>query len=215
MKKKLIIFGIALVIIIVGIVMVCTLGFKLDFDYGGYTRINVYMNQESNLDDVKTIVSENFDGTYRLEYTDEFEDTISIKAQNISEEQITNIEDKIKEKYEFEEDEEYFSIINIPNVRVYDLVKDYILPVLLSFGIVLAYFAIAFRKLGIYKSLIEPALTVVLIGGVYVSVIAISRIPLNAYIIPLGIFIYIISLLGYSVCLNDRVKELVDTKKKK
>jgi len=60
MNKKLVIFGISLVIIIVGIIMACTLGFNLGKNYGSYTMLNIYMNKQSNLDDIKQIVSEVF-----------------------------------------------------------------------------------------------------------------------------------------------------------
>lgn len=213
MNKKQIIFGIALVIIVVGIVMQLTLGFNISFDNGTYTRINVYMSQAVELDEVKGLVGETFNGKYKVEYTDEFKDTISIKATGMSDEQIQEIQNKLKEKYEFEEGANHIVIMTIPTMRVYDLIRDYIMPIVLSFVIVIVYFAIAFRKLGIYKSLIEPVISVVLIGGVYVSILVICRIPINEYVIPLGIFIYIVSLLGFAMCLNNKSKNLVSNKK--
>lgn len=213
MNKKQIIFGIALVVIIVGIVMQLTLGFNTSFDNGTYTRINVYMTKQVELDEVKTLVGEIFNGKCEVEYTDEFSDTISIKATGMSDEQIQEIQNKLKEKYEFEEGANHIVIMTIPTIRVYDLIREYIMPILLSFVIVIVYFAIAFRKLGIYKSLIEPIISVILIGGVYVSILAICRIPINEYVIPLGIFIYITSLLGFAMCLNKQGRELVIKKK--
>lgn len=213
MNKKQIIFGIALVVIVVGIVMQLTLGFNISFDNGTYTRINVYMSQAVELDEVKGLVGETFNGKYKVEYTDEFSDTISIKATGMSDEQIQEIQNKLKEKYEFEEGANHIVIMTIPTMRVYDLIRDYIMPIVLSFVIVIVYFAIAFRKLGIYKSLIEPVISVILIGGVYVSILVICRIPINEYVIPLGIFIYIVSLLGFAMCLNNKSKNLVSNKK--
>lgn len=190
-----------------------TLGFNLGFEYGSYKRINVYMNKESDLAEVKTLVDEVFDGEYKIEYTDEFSDTISIKLKDISEEKVKDIENKLEEKYTFDDNAKHIITVNIPSISVYDLVKEYITPVLLSFIISLIYFAIAYRKLGVYKSLIEPALTVILIGGVYVSLLLVCRIPLNEYIIPLGIFIYIISLLSITIALNNENKGLIVKKK--
>ncbi len=41
MKKKLIVLGISLVIILVGIIMAFTLKFNLGFEYSGYRRISM------------------------------------------------------------------------------------------------------------------------------------------------------------------------------
>ncbi len=213
MNKKQIIFGIALVIIVIGIVMQYMLGFNISFNNGTYTSINVYMTKQVGLDEVKALVGETFNGKYKVEYTDEFSDTVSIKVTEMSDEQIQELQNKLKEKYEFEEGANHIVITTIPTMRVFDLIRDYIMPISLTFVIVLVYFAIAFRKLGIYKSLIEPAISVILIGGVYVSILAICRIPINEYVIPLGIFIYIASLLGFTMYLSGKSRELVVKKK--
>ncbi len=215
MNKKTIIFGIALIVIVVGIIMTFTLGFKLSFDYGEYTRISINMNQSTNLDEVKQLVGEVLKEEHKVEYTDEFSDTISIKIKEISNEQQTELEKKFKEKYSFEDDAKFMTAVKVPNIRIFDLVKEYIMPVAISFVIVILYFGIAYRKLGIYKSFIEPILNVILIGGVYVSILVIFRIPLNEYIIPFGIFIYIVSLLTNAVCLNNKSKELAMQETKK
>ena len=213
MNKKQIIFGIALVIIVIGIVMQYMLGFNISFNNGTYTSINVYMTKQVGLDEVKALVGETFNGKYKVEYTDEFSDTVSIKVTEMSDEQIQELQNKLKEKYEFEEGANHIVITTIPTMRVFDLIRDYIMPISLTFVIVLVYFAIAFRKLGIYKSLIEPAISVILIGGVYVSILAICRIPINEYVIPLGIFIYIASLLDFTMYLSGKSRELVVKKK--
>ena len=47
------------------------------------------------------------------------------------------------------------------------------------------------RKNGIIKSLVEPVVSLVLIMALYVSVVAIVRIPVNEFFVILGILIYI------------------------
>ncbi len=215
MKKKLIVLGIALVIIIIGIVMAFSLKFNLGFEYAGYRRIIIYMIDKYNLDDIEQIVKECFDGKYEIGYIDEFEDTISIKAQGISDESLEQIEEKIKEKYEIKEDIDNVITVETPRYKVYDLFKVYILPIIISFVIVLIYYVIAFRKLGIVKALVEPALTIGIIGSLYVSIIAICRIPINEFIIPLGIFIYFLSILGETIYLNGERSKVTVSKKKK
>lgn len=207
-NKKIIILAISLVIIVVGIVMALTLKFNLSLDYGKYTCLNVYMNQESNLDDVRQIVEENYNGQYSVEYTDEFNDTITIKLKDATDDEITQIKDKLTEKYEFEDETDNIIQINVPSIKIYDLIKDYIMPVLLSFVIIIVYFGIIYRKLGIYTAVIEPIITVIIAGALYVSILAICRIPINEYIVPIGIFIYIISVLGNTICLSNKKNKI-------
>lgn len=214
MKKKLIIFGIALVIIVVGIVMACTLKFNRSLEFGSYTNLNVYMKEQSNLDDVRQIVSEVFSGKYEVEYTDEFYDTVSIKLKDITDEQVQDIKDELVEKYGFGKVENYIIEIDVPAIRIFDLFKDYIAPITISFVIILIYYGIAFRKLGFYKSVIEPVITIVIIGALYVSILAICRIPISEYTIPVGVLIYIMSLLGITANLNNKSKNFATEKKK-
>lgn len=206
MNRKLLLFIIAIVIIAVGAVMANTMGFNKAIEYGEYTRVLVYMNRESNLNDINGLLKDTFDGKYEIAYIDEFKDTVSIKAQGISEEQITEFKNKLKEKYEFEDETEFMVTLETANVGTYELIKDYIKPVAISFVIILIYFGIAYRKLGILEGLVEPGLGLIVLNCLYVSIIAICRIPLNAYIIPLGVFIYIMSIIGATIYLNGKNK---------
>ena len=214
MKKKLIVLGISLVIILVGIIMAFTLKFNLGFEYSGYRRIIIYMIDKYDLNDIEQIVKDNFDGKYEMSYIDEFEDTISIKAKGISDENLENMEKQLKEKYEIAEDIDNMVVVETPASSVYDLVKVYILPVIVTFAIALIYYVVAFRKLGVVKSLVEPAVTIIVIGALYVSIIAICRIPVNEFTIPLGLLIYLLSLLGETIYLNEERNKLVSKKKK-
>ena len=186
---------IAIIIIAIGVVVTFMWHFNKSLEFSDYTRIIVYMNKESNIEDVEQIVKDNYDGAYIVSFTDEFKDTISIQAKDISDEQIDNIKNSLKEKYEFEEDSSNITVINTPGIPTFDLIKDYIMPVAISFVIVIIYLWIAYRKEGIAKSLVEPCLTVVIINALYVAMLAICRVPINSYIIPIGVLIYVLSLI--------------------
>ncbi len=212
MNKKLIILGIALVIIIAGITMTFTLGFNKGLEYGNYARLNIYMNKESNIDDVKQIISEVLNRNFEIEYTDEFRDTITIKTKEMTDDELNIIKTKLQDKYEYEENADFIMLIRVPTMKMFDLIKVYIKPIVISFVVALVFLGISFRKAGIYKSIIEPALTVGIIGAVYASIIVICRIPINEYIIPVGILIYIVSLLGVTVNLINK-NRIISTEK--
>ena len=206
MNKKLIICIIAVVIMVVGAIMANTMGFNKGLEYNSYTRFLVYMNKESNLDDVRELVKEVYNGEFDVSYIDEFKDTISIRAHDISDEQIETLKTKLKEKYEFENVDENIVTFNTASVGTFELVKDYIVPFAIIFFVVMIYFAFAFKKLGWLNGLVIPAITIIIINALYVSIIAICRIPINLLTVPVGVFVYIISLLGVTVYLSEKNK---------
>ena len=206
MNKKLIICIIAVVIMVVGAIMAYTMGFNKGLEYNSYTRFLVYMNKESNLDDVRELVKEVYNGEFDVSYIDEFKDTISIRAHDISDEQIETLKTKLKEKYEFENVDENIVTFNTASVGTFELVKDYIVPFAIIFFVVMIYFAFAFKKLGWLNGLVIPAITIIIINALYVSIIAICRIPINLLTVPVGVFVYIISLLGVTVYLSEKNK---------
>ena len=205
MNKKMICGLVALVIVIIGIIVTCIWGLNQGINYDNSIRINIYMKEPDTLDRVKEVMNENFDGSYEATYTDDFKDTVTIKVKEISEEKIEEIKGKINEKFNFSESDDQITVIDVPKLQIFDLIKSYIKPVIISFVIVLVYFAIAFRKLGIVKSVVEPLLTVILVGAVYVSIFAICRIPVNELFAPIGIIVYMIALLVEAVYLNKKV----------
>lgn len=204
MKKRLIVLVIALVIIIVGLVMIFTKGFNLGEEYGNYTMINIYMTDPSNIEDVRQIADEVIDGDFTVSYTDEFNDTASIKVKSITDEQVSSLKEKLKAKYSFEDVDNNVIAINVPSANLYDLVKIYIAPIVVALALSLIYFVIAFRKLGVVKALFTPLITVVGIVALYISIIAISRISITEYLIPIGILLFILALLGNAIYLKSQ-----------
>ncbi len=203
MKKRLIILGIALVIIIVGLFMIFTKGFNLGDEYNSYTMINIYMADTSNIEDIKQIANETIGNDFIASYTDEFNDTASIKVKSITDEQLTNLKNKLKEKYSFEDVDNNIIAINVPSTNLFDLIKVYIAPMIVALALVLVYFVIAFRKVGIIKALILPIITVIAVEALYVSIIAIFRIAITSYIIPIGILLFTLTLLGNAIYLRS------------
>ena len=186
--------------------MAWTLGFNNGYEFEGYTRINISMTESSNLEDIKQVIDENYDGVYDIDYTDGFHDTVSIRVKSISEEEFNAIEEKLNEKYQFPEGETHVVPAEMPAYNIFDLVKGYIMPIIISLLIVLIYFAIAFRKLGLVKAILEPIITIIMVILVYASIFAISRLPITAYVVPLGMVIYIITLMCITIQLNNEKK---------
>lgn len=193
-KKKVILILIPMVTIIVaGIVMICLKGFNYSLLYSNTQRLNIYMDKEFNVEDIKTITNEVFgDKQVKVQKANQFGTVASIVASEITEEQQNSLMEKINTKYEITLDKETdIALMNIPQARAWDLVKIYVSPLLTITLISITYMALRFRKNGIIKSLVEPVVSLVLIMALYVSVVAIVRIPVNEFFVILGILIYI------------------------
>ena len=184
--------------------MIFTKGFNLGSEYNNYTMINIYMTETSNIEDIRNIADEAINSDFEVSYTDEFNDTASIKVNSITDEELTNLKNKLKEKYSFDDIENNVIAINMPSANIFDLVKPYIAPMSLALLLSLIYFVIAFRKTGIVEALFMPIITVIGIEALYISIIAIFRIPVTQYIIPIGILLFILTLLGDTVYLKSR-----------
>lgn len=197
-KKKVMLILIPIVAIIVaGILMICLKGFNYSLLYSNVKRLNIYMDKEFNIEDVKTITDEVFgEKQVKVQRANQFGTVVSIVTSEITEEEQNSLIEKINTKYEITLDKETdIALMNIPQVRAWDLVKIYVSPLLTITLISIAYMALRFRKNGIIQSLIEPVVSLVLIMALYVSVVAIIRIPVNEFFVILGILIYILTII--------------------
>lgn len=197
MIKK--IYGVIAVIILVGIIVVSTIGFNGDIgSFAKNTQMVIGIEKSFEIKDVESIAKEVFvKENVNVQYVGLFEDIVLIKvAQRTQEELNSKIEElnnKINEKYEIENTVEEIIVSNNPAVRLRDVVKPYIVPSLISLSIVVAYFMIRFRKLGILKTISTYFAMLVSVIGIILSVMAITRIPVTVYTIPMLLLMYIIT----------------------
>lgn len=187
-----ILYVIIALVIIAGICVACTLKFNFTLMNLEHTRIDVNIGKGYNLEDIKQISKEVF-GNVKMEFQkiETFNDSIAINVETASEEQITNLKDKIKEKYEIDDETETIAITQIPRISGKDMVKPYIIPVLIATVIIFAYTIIRYKKIGILKIVSELIIKNAVVQAIYVSLIAILRIPVGTYIIAISIGIYI------------------------
>lgn len=118
---------------------------------------------------------------------------VTIKANTISAEQKDNIINKLKEKYEFEQTAEETTIDTVPETRIRDIFKKYIITIVISEIAVLIYMIIRYYKKGILKVIARTA-GIPLVGEMLLlSVIAITRIPVGRITLLLVIAMYIMT----------------------
>lgn len=209
-KTKIVALVIA-IIMIVGLIVTLTAGFNFDLRYQETKKIQLYLEKNFEIADIKQITNETLPNEkVVIQKVEVYEDTVSIIAKEIADEQKTNLINKINEKYELTLEADSTEITTIPHTRGRDIIKPYITPFIIATVIILVYMAVRYYKLGMIKTILKTGLTVLLAQAVLASVMVITRIPIGRITIPLVLAVYVLSLLGMTTCLE---KELSEKKK--
>ncbi len=190
MKNKIFV-GLA-IIIIIGAIVIATLGFNLDGSYKNYNLVEVQIGQDFNISDVETITKEVFQNSkIEIEKAGIYSDYAIIKVNEINDEQKNLLSTKINEKYGTESTAEDVKVNYIAKVKILDIVKPYIVPAIITTVLVLVYMAVRFRKMGTVKVLSQTVILTIIAELLYFSIIAITRYPVNRLVMPVGMVVYV------------------------
>lgn len=215
-KNPKIIYLIAALIIIVGIIVTCIWKTNFSLEYSEHTRINVYIGKEFNIDDIKQIAEEVFEKKeIKYQNIEIFNDSIAINVKELNDEELALLKEKVKEKYEIEEIDSNVTTMIIPHYRIRDIIKPYIVPIIITTIIILAYVGIRYLKLGLFTVIITLLIRLIVSEAVFTSIIQIFRIPVGVYTIPVAILVYIlvtiVTVIGYE---NEATRKKEQEKKK-
>lgn len=215
-KNPKIIYLIAVLIIIVGIIVTCIWKTNFSLEYSEHTRIDVYIGKEFNVEDMKQIVKDVFKNKeIKYQNIETFNDSIAINIKELNDEELTVLKDKVKEKYEIEEIDSNVTTMTIPHYRIRDIIKPYIAPIVITTIIILAYIGIRYLKLGAFKVIITLLLRLIVSEAVLASIIQILRIPVGVYIVPVTIIIYVLVTIATVVGYEDGVIRKKEQEEKK
>lgn len=215
-KKTKIIAIIIAIIIIAGIAVTATIGLNYDLRYQSAQKIELYIEKDFNNSDIKNIVNEVMPNTpVIIQKVEVFEDTVSITAKEITDEQKQNIISKVNERYGTNLSADSTEIDSISNTRGRDLIKPYIFGFVMSILIILIYIAVRYMNLGVLKTLGQTILTLVLTQAVLLSVIAITRIPVGRLTMPIVVAVYLLTLIGLTTKFEKDLATKKQEKKKK
>lgn len=210
-NKEKILIVLVCIILIAGIAMVIIKGFNFELKYQDTQKIEIYLNKEFNIADIKNITNEILkDKPVMIQKVEVYEDMLSITSNEITEEQKENIITKINEKYGTEVKKEEVQIQNVPHTRGRDIIKPYIVPFVLVTVIILVYIAIRYSKLGKIQMVFKTAMMLITAELLLASVIAVTRIPIGKTTIPLALVVYLLTLVAIT---NRLEKELNEIKK--
>lgn len=218
MKK--VVYIILACIIIIGTVITATMGLKADLIYSKNAEIDIYIGKQVNKEEINDIVKEVFsEKKVIVQQIELFEDMVSITIPEKSDEelktQIEQLNTKINEKYGTDNKAEDIKVIHNSKIKLSSIIKPYIVPIAISVLVILVYVIVRYRKLGILKTIVSYILTVGAVEAVFLSIIAITRFPINRLVIPIGLLLYVttITILGF---LNEnKLLKIIETEKTK
>lgn len=207
-KKAKILASLIAIVILVGIIVISTIGLNFDLRYQEAKKIQLYLEKNFEISDIKQITDEILPNEkVMIQKVEMFEDTVSILAKDITQEQKNDIINKVNEKYELELSADNIEIATVPHTRGRDIVKPYMVPFAIATILILAYMAIRYYKLGSMKILLETVGLLLVTQAVLLSVMAITRIPMGRLTIPLVLTVYVLTLLGVTTCFERRLEE--------
>ena len=189
---KIIFIALVALVILIGIVVVGIWGYNKDLKFEKSQSTDIYVEQKVDKKKIKNIVHEALgNANYTVQTVEIYKDMVTIRSEQITEEQKNNIVNKIKENYEFKQTAEETTINTVPATRIIDMYKGYILPFTISGILVLVYMVIRYYKKGILKVLARTVAIPVFGELFLLSVIVIARIPVGRFtpILVIGMYI--------------------------
>lgn len=205
MKKVIQILLICL--IIAGIIVISTIGFNVGIKYSENTQININIGTEFKIEDIRKLTNEVFGNkTVLISQVELYKDMVQLTVKEASEEQITNLNNKINEKYNLENELSDVIVTHNSNVRLRTIIIPYILPVAIVSILTIAFAMIVYRKLGVWQVLYESAMAIVAPQAILSSIYAVTRLPINRLTTVIALVIYIASITLVMVHFN-KMKE--------
>ena len=163
--------------------------------------------------EVEDIAKEIFEKEYNVKLVNNHKENVLITAKSVSEEQISTLISKINEKYELSISNEDLEITNNSKMNGKDIIRPYLAPAIITSIIVVLYFTIRYKKLGVLKTLITTLLIIMGTQMVYLSIYAITRIPVNELAMPISMLILVLSFIVLAEIFDKDMSKLKSNKK--
>lgn len=191
-------------IIIAGIIVTAIWGFNFGFLYSPHKELDIYIGQEFEKEEILSIAKEVV-GNQKIviQKVELYEDMVSIGMKDITEEQLEQLNTKINEKYGIENTVEDIIITEVSHARGRDLVKPYIMPIFISFAVVIAYLIIYIaiynhmgKTIPMAKTIGISVVVIFVVQLLYFAILALTRLPITRFTLPIAIVLYIVTTIG-------------------
>ena len=213
-QKKLICI-IAAIIIIAGVIVGSVKGFNIELSYLSRKQMVLVSEKEINIKEIEDIAKEILtDRKVKVQEVDLYGKSAEITATSISEDEKNEIINKVNEKYEISIEADAVQITEIPNTRVRDILKPYILPAFIAFVITLLYFVIIYNTIGLKDILLKAICMPVITELLFYSIVAITRIPFGRVVNSIALGVYVLNIIGLSAAFQkEKADKLKDNEK--
>lgn len=190
--KNIIVYIIICLIIIAGIAVWDSKGFNAELQYSSRYQMQLSNHTGIEISDIQEIVSEVLgDTSFFVQKVEKFGNSVSIIAEEMTEEQKNQIVEKFNEKYEHDLDKEDVELIYIPFTRVKDVIKHFLVPGIITLVIAMVYFLVRYRKLNWKIILAKTILAPIIAELLMFSIMAVVRIPFGRISIALSVGLYV------------------------
>lgn len=187
-KKNKIISIILIIIFIIAIVITGIKGLNVDLNYAQGASILFNLNQQFNTEDIENIAREVWpDGQIIVQKVEVYDETALIKVSEVNDDQLTNLANKINEKYGLELTSEDLTVQYNSNVQLRDVVSPYIVPMLIATALIVVYYSIRFRGV---KEILDLLIKLIFAEGILFSIYAITRLPIDVLTMPIGMLVF-------------------------
>ena len=204
--KKIILLG-TILLIISGLIVVALKGFNVALFYKQHEEININVGKEINYLDINSICKEVFNNKkFEVRMMEIFNDSVNIRVENtITDDEKANLVSKINEIYQTELDASKLSINKNSNIRIRDLIRPYIKPVIASSVTIICYLYLRYRKNNPIEFLRISFVKIGLTELCLASIIAITRISVSPLVVNILVIIGVVELLAL---IKNKEKEI-------
>lgn len=187
-KKSKILCVILVIIFIAAIISTAIRGLNVSMEYAEGTSIVFDLGKQYDKKDIKQIAKEIWPNeSIFVQKVEVYDESVLIKVSQVNDEQLDNLATKINEKYGLELKKENFTILYNSNNKIRDIVKPYIIPLIIATALIVVYYSIKFKGV---KEILEFLLSLVAVEGIIYSVYALAMLPINIITMPIVMITY-------------------------
>lgn len=201
-KKSKILCVILVIIFIAAIISTAIRGLNVSMEYAEGTSIVFDLGKQYDKKDIKQIAKEIWTNqSIFVQKVEVYDESVLIKVSQVNDEQLDNLATKINEKYGLELKKENFTILYNSNNKIRDIVKPYIIPLIIATALIVVYYSIRFKGV---KEILEFLLSLVAVEGIIYSIYALAMLPINIITMPIVMIAY--GLVTIFVTLKNEIK---------
>lgn len=187
------------ILLVIGIILMFTKGLNYSIEYKGVTELKFMLGQVIDMNEVESIAKEAFnDKEMKIQKIDYFNDSVNISVVDPTDEEIQSLIDKFNSRYGQNNTMDSISIIKTSNTSLYEIAKQYILPVIITVILVVIYMGVRFREQGILKVALLPIIMSIVVEALYLSILVILQIPISIWTMPIALVLLLSTLTIYA-----------------